>query len=559
MARLATSMNNFWNELKKRGVVRVIIVYATSAFVLIELANNITDPLNLPVWFPTVVIIVLLIGFPLAVILAWFNKISSKGISRKASPHSENSAVNSVDGHSILVLPFQNMSPDKDQEYFCDGITEEIINALVHVKSLKVIARTTAFAYKGKFQDVREIGSKLNVSTVLEGSVRKSGNRLRITAQLIDVSDGVHLLSETYDREVQDVFAIQDEISLAIVKKLQVELFEEEKKQILKIPTENQEAYHLLLKGRHFLYNQRSKEGLSKSETYFQKAIDVDAKFALAYAELANTYSIQVEWGYLHPVKTQVLIRDLLSKSLEIDDTIPEAYITQVYQLGYIGLEWEKVFYYTSRALELKQNSPGVHHWNAMFLMAIGEFDKAEKHNEIARNLDPLSTVFNFAYALILHMAGKADQSLNQFEKVNLLDPDFVVAHFWATFPRIRWGREEEAVKGYQKLLLKDERTESLSPVIWDIYQKDGIEGFLHWLIDEGIELDKGVYNHPYWKAICFALLHETDAAFTELEKVFELRSPRMVYCYSDSCLDSIRSDPRYTSIQNRLNIPKLV
>ena len=176
---------------------------------------------------------------------------------------------------SIIVLPFRDMSPERNQDYFCEGITEEIINALTHIESLKVIARTSAFAFKDKHEDVRKIGREFNVATLLEGSVRKSGEKLRITAQLIKVSDGSHLWSEKYDREMKDIFEIQDEISLAIVDKLKIELFEDEKKQVLKSKTQNLDAYNYYLKGRYH-WNKRTKEGLEKSIEYFEKSIETD-------------------------------------------------------------------------------------------------------------------------------------------------------------------------------------------------------------------------------------------------------------------------------------------
>ena len=185
---------------------------------------------------------------------------------------------------SIVVLPFENMSPEKDQDYFCDGITEEIINTLAHIDSLKVIARTTSFAFKGKYVDVRNIGKELGVDTILEGSLRKSGDRLRITAQLIRVSDGTHIWSEKYDREMKDIFEIQDELSMAIVEELKIHLFEEERKQILKIKTQNLAAYNYYLKGRYYWNNSRTKEGIEKTIRYYEQAIEADPDYALAYA-----------------------------------------------------------------------------------------------------------------------------------------------------------------------------------------------------------------------------------------------------------------------------------
>jgi adenylate cyclase len=551
----SNKLSRFWNELKRRKVVRIFIVYIAAGFAIIEFVDIVSDPLSLPEWALALAIILVVAGFPIALIFAWIFEYTDKVIKKTGPEKSAGKVPLIPPENSIVVLPFENMSPDPDQEYFSDGLTEEIINALVHVSSLKVIARTSSFAYKGKYDDVRKIGSKLNVEHVLEGSVRKTENKLRITAQLIQVTDGMHIWSETYDSGIKDIFQIQDEISLAIVKQLKVNLLEEEKDQILKVPTENMEAYHLFLKGRHLWYNDRSKAGLAQTTKYYQKAIDTDPTYALAYADLANTLLSQIDWGYLHPTESLPRIQELIWKALELDSTIAEAYISQVYSIGYSYLQWDKVDLYVSKALELNPNSAGIHHWTAMYKMATGDFQDAIEHNNIARKLDPLSTIFNFAFGLILHMAGKGEESLQQFRKTNTLDPNFVLAHLWAAFPRIRWGQEEEAVKGYQTLLMHSSTTADLAPKIMEIYKQDGIRGFLHWIIHEGLDLDNGIYNHPYWKAVCHSLLNEKDPAFKELEKLFELNSPRRAYIKIDPSLDNLRADPRFDEILKRLQI----
>jgi TolB-like protein len=549
----SNKISRFWNELKRRKVIRVFIVYIAAGFAVIEFVDIVSDPLSLPEWTLTLTIILVVAGFPIALIFAWIFEFSDKGI-KKTDPAAIGNAPSVPPENSIVVLPFENMSPDRDQDYFSDGLTEEIINALVHVSSLKVIARTSSFAYKGKYEDVREIGAKFNVAHVLEGSVRKTENKLRITAQLIQVTDGIHIWSESYDRELKDIFQIQDEISLAIVKNLKVNLLKEEKEQILKVPTENMEAYHLFLKGRHLWYNDRSKSGLSRTKEYLEKAIVADPAYAHAYADLANTLSSEVDWGYLHPTQSLPQIKELIRKALELDNTIAEAYISQVYTIGYTEFRWSEVEHYVSRALSLNPNSPIIHHWTAMYQMAIGDFPSAIEHNSTARKLDPLSTIFNFAYGLILHMSGKGEDSLEQFRKTNTLDPNFVLAHFWAAFPRIRWGREEEAVKGYQMLLEFNEQTEAYASEIMTIYKSDGIRGFLRWVVQVGVELDYGVYNRPYWRAVAYSLLNEPDPAFKELEQVIELKSPRRAYIKHDPSLDKLRGDSRFAQVLNRLH-----
>ncbi len=458
----------FWHELKRRKVIHVIVVYATSSFVIIELINNIFEPLRLPNWTPTMVIIILAIGFPFAIILSWVFDLTQKGIIKTEPIETvktngkKNLSTEQVSRleNSIAVLPFQDMSPKKDQEYFCDGITEEIINALTNVTNLKVIARTSAFAFKNKYEDIRKIGRELYVENILEGSVRKAGKKLRITAQLINVSDGSHYWSETYDREVKDVFEIQDEISLAIVDKLKVELVAEEKEKILKSHTNNLEAYNLYLKGRHYWHNHRTENGLAKAMDCFRKAIESDPDYALAYTGLADTYSASIDWGYLNPIETVPETKKLLSKSLELDNSVAETYIGLIYPQAFFDMEWDKAEQSAKMALQLNNNSPSVHHFYAMYQMCQGNFDIALEHNRKARELDPLSVIFNFACGLIFYNSRQYEKSIEQYKKALALDNNFVLVHLWAIFPLFQAGQYEEIVSGYQKLLLHDIKTE---------------------------------------------------------------------------------------------------
>lgn len=565
MSEKSNNLLRFWHELKRRKVIHVIVVYATSSFVIIELINNIFEPLRLPNWTPTMVIIILAIGFPFAIILSWVFDLTQKGIIKTEPIETvktngkKNLSTEQVSRleNSIAVLPFQDMSPKKDQEYFCDGITEEIINALTNVTNLKVIARTSAFAFKNKYEDIRKIGRELFVENILEGSVRKAGKKLRITAQLINVSDGSHYWSETYDREIKDIFEIQDEISLAIVDKLKVELVAEEKEKILKSHTNNLEAYNLYLKGRHYWHNHRTEDGLAKAMDCFRKAIESDPDYALAYTGLADTYSASIDWGYLNPIETVPETKKLLSKSLELDNSVAETYIGLIYPQAFFDMEWDKAEQSAKMALQLNNNSPSVHHFYAMYQMCLGNFDIALEHNRKARELDPLSVIFNFACGLIFYNSRQYEKSIEQYKKALALDNNFVLVHLWAIFPLFQAGQFEEIVSGYQKLLLHDIKTERFASKIQVIFNEEGISGFLNWFIEEGVNLDMGIYNHAYWKAVSYSLLQKNDLAFEELENVMKVKSIRMNYINIDPGLENIRSDPRFTLVLKRLKITR--
>ncbi|GAF74993.1 unnamed protein product, partial [marine sediment metagenome] len=270
--------------------------------------------------------------------------------------------------HSIAVLPFDDLSPQKDQEYFCDGLAEELINRLNNIESLRVPARTSAFSFKGKELDLQEIGNKLNVEMLLEGSVQKAGNKLRITVRLVKVADGYPLWSEKYERDEKDIFALQDEISLAIVDNMRIKLLGREKANIVKRYTEDIEAYNLYLQGL-FFWNRRTEEDLKKAINYFEQAIEVDHNYALAYAGLADSYSILPEYSNIPPKEVYPKAKELALKALEIDNTLAEAHVS----LGLIkrryDYDWVAAEREYKRALELNPGHAIAHYNYAYNLM----------------------------------------------------------------------------------------------------------------------------------------------------------------------------------------------
>ncbi|MCP4727102.1 MAG: protein kinase, partial [bacterium] len=329
---------------------------------------------------------------------------------------------------SIAVLPFANMSADPEQEYFCDGMSEEIINALTHIEQLKVIARTSAFMFKDKNEDMREIGKKLDVEHLLEGSVRKSGNRLRITAQLIKVSDGSHLWSEKYDRELEDVFDIQDEISLAIVDKLRIKLLENEKEAVVKHYTDDPELYSLYLRGLYHWYK-FTVEDMDRSEEYFEQAIQKDPEYALAYAGVAEVNIFAPFFADLPPKEAMPKARKYLEKALSIDANLAEAYAL----MGRINLfydwDWKLADKNFRKAVDLNPNSALIYSHYSDFLSLAERHDEAVPMAKRAQELDPLSIFINHnAGERILH-AGYFDEALEDLQKTQTMDPNNFYIH----------------------------------------------------------------------------------------------------------------------------------
>jgi serine/threonine protein kinase/Flp pilus assembly protein TadD len=447
---------------------------------------------------------------------------------------------------SIAVLPFANLSVDPEQEYFCDGMAEEIINALTHIKDLRVIARTSAFAFKGKQEDVREIGRKLDVETLLEGSVRKAGNRLRITAQLIKVADGSHIWSERYDRDMEDIFAIQDSIAQAILEQMKVKLVRKLDDPIVRKQTENLEAYSLVLKGRHHWYN-LSPEGWRKSLECFQEAIDVDPDYAGAYAWIAIWYQSQGFWGELPPELVHTKTMAAAERALQLDDTIADVHNLLAVVFFSHDWDWEAAQRSFDRSIELSPTVALAHMNYAVFLLTQKRFEEAYAEAEIARKLDPLSAMVNTWAAYVSFHAGKTMEAIDQLKVVIAMDPGYWQPFYFLGFLYQNMslindaivaaekacelsggasislgllsscyylaGRTDEAKKMYGKLK-KRSQTSYVPPMFF---------AWIHFArneVDEGISwLEKAEKEHDSW--LCWAAIspHPKDK---RIEAIFQ-------------------------------------
>jgi len=458
---------------------------------------------------------------------------------------------------SIAVLPFTNLSADKEQEYFCDGMAEEIINALTHVEDLRVVARTSAFAFKYKREDIREIGRKLKVETLLEGSVRKAGNRLRISAQLINVADGYHLWSERYDRDMEDVFAIQDEISLAIVDKLKLKLLGGEKAKLVKRHTEDLGAYNLYLKGRYF-WNKRTEQGYQKALEYSQQAIERDPTYALAYAGIADCYDLLGWYDYLPPEEAFPRAKAAAEKALEMDETLAEANAS----LGWISAnydwDWLAAESKYKRAIELNPSYATVHQWYAEYLSYMGRHDESIAEAKRAQELDPLSIIINNDLGQVLYYARQYDRAIEQLQKALELDPDFIIAHFFLAFLYAQKAMYGEAIAEVQKAMNLSGGGDLLMVAqLGTIYSSSGRRDEAKKVLDELYELSKQRYVSPFYIALIYVGLRQKNQAFEWLEKAYEERDHWLETLKVHPMLDSVRSDPRFTALLKKMGLEK--
>ncbi len=455
--------------------------------------------------------------------------------------------------NSIAVLPFKNMSADPEQEYFCEGLAEELINALTHIKDLRVVARTSAFSFKGEKIDIREVGQKLNADKVLEGSVRKAGNRLRITAQLINVSDGYHLWSERYDRNMEDIFAIQDEISLAIVDKLKVKLLKGEKSKIIKRSTDNIEAYNLYLKGR-FFWNKRTEDGLKKSVENFEKAIEKDPGFALAYAGLADSISTQGFYDFILPRKDAFSIaREHALKALELDATVGETHAAMANIKAWCDYDWEGAEQEYKKALKLNPSDAEAHHMYSHLLSGLGRFDEALFEMRRALALEPLSVNFNNCLGIIFFTARRYDEAIEQFRVSIELDPSFSLQHYWLGRAYLEKRMNKQAIETLNKATKFPEiHTMALSALGYSyavIGKRDKAQDVLNKLKD----LYKKKYVDPFHKALPYIGLGENELALAYLKQAYEEGSLYNVYLSTDPIFDSLRDDSRFIALLKKM------
>lgn len=470
--------------------------------------------------------------------------------------HREQTRIFKADTYnSVAVLPFVNLSSQAENEYFCDGLAEELLNALAKLEGLQVAARTSAFSFKGKDANVSVIGRALNVQTVLEGTMRKSGNRLRITVQLVNTENGYHLWSERYDREMQDIFDVQDEITLAIVAILKVKLLGEAKASPLMRHTENIEAYQLYLKGRYY-WNKWTPDGFNKSMECFTQAIGIDPNYALAYSGLADGFST-LGFTLVPPREVFPKAKEEATKALGINNMLSEAHTS----LGVVNLfydwDWLTAEREAQRAIELNRSNQGAHLLYYWYLLVMGRHSDALAKIKKAQELDPLSHFINTSVGFSLYLAGEDDQAIEQYMKVIEMDPNFLPAHDSLARVYSKRHMHSEAFAAIQRTRDLPEYNAHMLTLLGYTYGMCGNREEAQNVLDGLIELSmkSEVRIDPAEIAIVCAGLGELDQAFEWLDIAYEYRSPNMVWLKVEPIWDSLRSDLRFAKLLHRMGL----
>jgi serine/threonine-protein kinase len=460
--------------------------------------------------------------------------------------------------NSIAVLPFINTSADAENEYFCDGLAEELLNALAKIEELKVAARTSAFSFKGKDVNVSQIARTLNVNTILEGSVRKSGNRLRILVRLINATDGYQLWSERYDRQMQDIFDVQDEITLAVVDALKVQLLGEDKAVVLKRYTDNTEAYELYLKGR-FHYNKHTPDGWKRAIEYYEQAIEKEPDYAPAYAAMTSALVFAWFFGVLPPREAIAKCRAAADRALEIDDRLDESHAA----LGRIGFyyewDWMKGERGYRRAVEINANSANAHLGLGMILVSRERFDDAIREGRRAVELDPLSLVTNLYMGWIYYFADRAEDALKQVGKMVEIEPRFHGAYWLKGTVHLTRGKYEEAVESLE-MSQKLGGNPIAKGYLGCAYARAGKHEEALGVLNQLLAMRDELRSEAFTIARVYSALGHQDKTFEWLEKAIDERNGEIVLFDVGSKVEKghvwgeyFRSDPRFAQLLRRI------
>jgi TolB-like protein/Flp pilus assembly protein TadD len=603
---------SFFTELKRRNVFRVGLAYVVTSWLLLQLTEVLMEILDLPSQIGKTILLLLIIGLVPALILAWAFELTPDGIrrdsdvdhealpaaktgrvmdrmiivmliialayfvweSRFSGPNdtaidprmqsakpvaTEPVAVETIEAESpapnpdelsVAVLPFVNMSADQSNEYFSDGISEELLNILAKINDLRVISRTSSFTYKGSNKTASEIGAELNVKYLLEGSVRKDGNRIRVTAQLIDVDGDQHLWSDSYTRELNDLFAVQDEVAQSIVNALKVTMGGVPLEELLSKGTENVRAYNLFLEGR-YLWHQRTAESLEQSIDVLKQAVELDPQFSRAWSALADSYILVPEYK---PVKVEDYVRparEASQRALELKPDSSRALTTRAYIRYLYDFEWELAEADFKSAIEISPDYATAHQWYSEMLATLRRFDEAIEQAEIAVRLDPHSTIARVVLALHLAYSEKFDEAYSQLQAAYEMGPEVIMVSENLTELALYQGNYGEArIYANRAAKLRGFEAASELPVIDALENPDQTSQALDYLRSTPFPID-GVYYRPLYGN----LLGDKALALDLLEQFFDLEDPQRsainkIYAYTN-----LRDEPRFIALLKRVNL----
>jgi TolB-like protein/Tfp pilus assembly protein PilF len=590
-------IENFFGELKRRNVYKVAVAYAIVGWLVVQIATQVFPFFEIPNWAVRLVIALVVIGFLIALVIAWAFEATPEGIKRTetadampaTSGHKKHawvyivvigaaisvvlfflvrytagnkaaSSPNHISNKSIAVLPFENLSRDPDNAYFADGIQEEILARLSKIADLKVISRTSTKKYKSNPNNLREIAQQLGVANILEGSVQKSADQVRVNVQLINATKDAHLWGEIYDRKLTDVFAVESDIAKTIAETLRVRFSGAEQSAIAVRPTENTDAHELYLKGRYFLSGRRNGDDLKRAIDYFNQAIAKDPNYALAYAGLADSYTLLPGWSDQSQADCFAKARWAASKALELDNNLAEAHTSLAILLFADGnlREAKREF---ERAISLNPNYAAAHYFFGLNVLAsLGRFDAAIAEIKRAIELDPFSLIMNTNLGHCYSLARRYPEAIVQLRKVIDVNPDFAQAHLLLGEALELSGEIEQAITEYERAHDLAQHVATSASSTWmpaHIYDLKGERDKALQLLNQLKEADRNI--SPTGLAFLYLHLGDKKQAIDLLERGYQNKEFDMIATIKvNPWLDSLRGDPRFEKLANQIVPPDL-
>jgi TolB-like protein/Tfp pilus assembly protein PilF len=581
-------IDNFFVELKRRNVYKVAVAYAVVGWLVVQAASLLFVTFEAPPWAMKIFIVAVALGFPIALVLAWAFELTPEGLKRTedvdpatsarqprkhvwilvvivgaafsiglffvgrySSRNSSSASPGNPSEKSIAVLPFENLSDDKNAAYFADGIQDEILTKLASIAELKVISRASTQRFKSAPNDLRQIAQQLGVANILEGSVQKANDQVRVNVQLINALTDAHLWAETYDRKLTDIFAVESEIARTVAETLRAKLTGTAEHVLASRPTENPEAHQLYLKGR-FYGSKRTAKDAQKSIEYYQQAAAIDPNYALAYAGLAEANWFLALYSYPQVNEVVPKARELALKAIELDSGLAEPHSV----LGAICFNYERDFSCTEReqklAIELNPNYSEGYRRYGLLLYSEGRFEESRIAIRRALEIDPLSPVANFQYAQLLFYERKYEESETLSKKNVELDPNFWYAHL-QLFYVYRMKRDyASAVEELAKV--QDARGEpDAAKLIRESFAGGDWRGFLRKITGDRTRLKL----YPYFVATFFAELGEKDKAFILLNEAIETKDQHTEWLKVDPYMDPLRDDPPFQEVLKKAGFPE--
>ncbi|MFL6589878.1 MAG: TPR end-of-group domain-containing protein [Chthoniobacterales bacterium] len=584
---------SFFSELKRRNVYKVAVAYLVGGWALSQGIAQLFPVFDIPNWMIRLIVLGIIVGLPIALILAWSFEVTPEGIKRTedVDPAAQagqprkhgwiyvviigallsvglfmlgrygfrnaSSSSNELPAKSIAVLPFNNLSGDPNNAYFAAGMQDEIITRLAKITELKVVSCTSTQRFKGAPDDIPAIAAQLGVAHILEGSVQRTGDRVRVNVQLIKGATDTHLWADTFDRKLTDIFEVETEIAETVAGTLQARLSGSEQHAIAARPTENTEAYQLYLKGR-FFWNKRTDENLIKAAEHFNKAIAADPNYVLAFVGLADCYLLMPLYGAGTPQDCYPKAKAAAEKALGLDDTLAEAHISRAQLFCYYELDPEQAITEFQRAIELNPNYATGHHWyGSSGLTAVGRFDDAIAQVKRAIELDPLSLVINADLGSTYYRARRYDLAIEQLRKTLEMDPNFYYAHWNLGSALVAKGSLGPAIEEYRKAHELNDNPSTLG-LLGYAYAASGNKAEAIKMRDQLELLSKQRYVSGYAFALICLGLGDKEDALRWLEKSYEDHAGESLrFIKVDPLLDSLRGEPRFDALLHKVVGPK--